>query len=452
MASLARNPAMDQPGFAWMRATPVSPGGRRRNGKLIGLALFASRGERHDAAPVTDNEKAPAQETSIDERPPSKAERAAAFDFLCQALSLAPASREPRAGASAVDWVALVEQANRERVVTNLHVAFRERGWPDKAPEDLRDYLALVYEANAAQNRGIRQLARDLGAILNHAGAGFAFLKGANWLLEVGEDRIGERWLADIDLVVAPAGWSTALGALEEGGFRPATNPAIYARHFHHVPLARPGDPVTIEVHRHLGWQRHLLTPEEVVAMAAPGRAGLPLASPAHRFIFGSLHAQLQNMEYAAGHFSLRDLCDIQYLAATQAERLDWAEIAAFARTRGIFPYLAASLHLCHRLLGLEIPAAFAEDPVARRHARRCLLQHRGNLRPKLTALAVKLAWLVDSRRLAYELDCEQAPWFSRQVQITGGRLGSVMRRLVGGRRASPDSPFAADNTPPVEP
>jgi hypothetical protein len=88
--------------------------------------------------------------------------------------------------------VALVEQANRERVVTNLHVAFVERGWPPDAPEDLREYLALVYESNATKNLAIRQMALDVAAILVGAGAAFAFLKGANWLLEVADERIGE--------------------------------------------------------------------------------------------------------------------------------------------------------------------------------------------------------------------------------------------------------------------
>ncbi len=402
---------------------------------------------------MTAIEESATEDTSSDDRPPSRAERVAAFEFLCRALSLKPATELCLLGGGPPDWVALVEQANRERVVTSLHVAFAERGWPPDAPEDLREYLALVYESNATKNRAIRQLALDVAAILSAAGASFAFLKGANWLLEVAEERIGERWLADIDLVVAPADWMTALGAIEAAGFQPATDPATYERHFHHVPLARPGDVVTIELHRHLGWQRYLLTPDEVVAAArpAPGRPALPLSSPAHRFIFGSLHAQLQNMEYAAGQFSLRDLCDIQYLAATQGDRLDWPAVAAFAHERGIFPYLAASLHLCHRLLGFEVPAPFAHSAVARRHAARCLLQHRGDLRPRMTALAVKIAWLVDSGRLAYELDCERAPWLIRQIRIAGGRLASVFGRL-GPRRGSPDSPFAADNAPPMQP
>jgi hypothetical protein len=389
-------------------------------------------------------DQSPAQ-APVDNRPPSKAQRRAAFDFLCRALAAQPSGVPP--AAAEPDWVALIEQANRERVVTNLYVAFTARGWPAEAPEDLREYLALVYEANAQQNRAIRQQARDLAAILREAGVGFAFLKGANWLFEAGEDRIGERWLADIDLVVSPSGWAAALDALTTAGFRPAIDPAIYARHFHHVPLARPDDPVTIELHRHLGWQRHLLTAEEVVAAAAPapGAPEIPLCGPAHRFIFGSLHAQLQNMEYAAGQFSLRDLCDIQYLEAAHGDRLDWPAIAAFARERKIFPYLAASLHLCHRLLGLVLPAPFADNPRARRHARRCLLQHRGNLRPRLTGLAVKAAWLIDSRRLAYELDCERAAWPIRQAKIAGGRIVAVAGRLAGRRRSRPDSPFAAD-------
>ena len=386
------------------------------------------------------------EEAEVANEPPrlSKAAKAAAFDYLCRALSLAtspPRTEEP-------DWVALVEQANRERVVTNLHVAFRERGWPANAPDDLMEYLALVYEANAGQNRAIRRQALELAAILREAGVAFVFLKGTNWLLEAGEDRLGERWLSDIDLAIAPADWQKALTAVAATGFRPVADPAIYERHFHHVPLARPGDQVTIELHQHLGWQRYLLTVDEVIAAAErdPASGNAPRCGIAHRFIFGSLHAQLQNMEYAAGTFSLRDLCDIQHLMAAHGAKLDWPGIAAFGRERGIEPYLAASLYLCRRLLGTDIPAPFAGNGAAERHAARCLMQHRGILRPRLTSYAVRLTSLLDSRRLAYEMDCEQAPWYVRQPKVALGRLESVWRRLVHGRR-TPDSPFAVEGS-----
>jgi hypothetical protein len=369
---------------------------------------------------------------------PSRAARAAAFDFLCHSLS----GRAGPADTAELDWVALVEQANRERVVTNLYAAFEQHGWPAGAPTDLREYLMLVHEANAAQNRVIRRQAIETAEILNRAGASFVFLKGANWLLEVSQAKIGERWLADIDLAITPRDWAGGLAAIEAAGFRPVVDPAMYRRHFHHVPLARPGDAVTIELHRHLGWQRHLLTTDEV-AGAARQAGAVALSSPAHRFIYGSLHAQLQNMEYAAGNFSLRDLCDIQYLAKTQKDSLDWQAIASFARARSVFRYLAASLHLAHRLLGMDIPQPFADNPRARRHATRCLLQHRGNLCPRLTSIAVRLASLMDSRRLAYELDCEQAPWLVRQPLIAGGRIASAARRIFHGRVEAAPPPEA---------
>jgi len=370
--------------------------------------------------------------------------RAAAFDYLCQVLSDRPTVSlgvEP-------DWVALVEQANRERVVTNLYAAFERQGWPDGAPQDLRDYLGLIHQANAEQNRAVRDQALAIAAILNQAGAGFVFLKGANWLLEVTEERIGERWLADLDLVIAPADWDAGLAAIEAAGFRPVTDPAIYRRHFHHVPLARAGDRVSIELHRHLGWQRHLLTPEEVIAAAQPGPSGARLCSPAYRFVYGCLHSQLQDLQYAAGQFSLRDQVDIQYLLASHASGLDWQEIAGLARERGIFPYLAASLYLAQRMLNVDIPAPFAGNRRARAHVSRCLLQHRGLLRPRLTGYAVKLAWMMDSRRLAYELDCEKAPWPWRQLRIAGGRIDSVLSRLVHGPRSAPGPSAEA---PPAE-
>lgn len=373
----------------------------------------------------------------------SRAQRAAAFDYLCRVLS----ERSPRPLDHEPDWVALVEQANRERVVTNLYVAFERQGWPAGAPQDLRDYLGLIHQANAEQNRAVRNQALDIAAILKRAGAAFVFLKGANWLLEAPEDRIGERWLADLDLAIAPASWEAGLRAIEASGFHPIIDPAIYRRHFHHVPLGRPGDRVSIELHRHLGWQRHLLTPEEVIAAAQPGPADVPLCSPTHRFIYGCLHGQLQDLQYAAGQFSLRDQVDIQYLLARHGGALDWPAIASLGRARGIFPYLAASLYLAQRLLGVDIPAPFAGNRRARAHVSRCLLQHRGLLRPRLTGYAVKLAWLMDSRRLAYELDCEKAPWAWRQIRITGGRIESVLSRLLHGRRSASamEAPPAAE-------
>jgi hypothetical protein len=170
---------------------------------------------------------------------PGGSARRTAFRFLCRALSrqatappLGPQDME------GIDWRCVAEQANRERVVPNLFAALEWRGWPDAVPADFQDYLSSIHEANTAQNRRIRAQILDLGAILGTAKVPFALLKGANWLMEAG-DNIGDRQLIDIDLVVAADAWQAGLGALEAAGFRAAAPTELYARHFHHVPLAR---------------------------------------------------------------------------------------------------------------------------------------------------------------------------------------------------------------------
>jgi hypothetical protein len=371
-------------------------------------------------------------------RRPTKRERRQAFALLCHMLSATRADgAAAMPAAESFEWVTLIDLANRHRVVGTLATAADRKGWPIEPPADVVEYLSLVREAQAEHNRAIRRQVRDLAGTLAAAGIPFALLKGANWLVEAAEAELGERLLADIDLVVAADGWEAALAALADAGYRPATDAAIYEKHFHHVPLARREDAVTIELHRHLGWQRHLLTPGEVVVAAEPaaGAPELRLCSPAHRLVFGSMHAQLQNMEYAARRFSLRDLWDIQQLLARHGDRIDWMAVAALARGRGLEAYLAASLHLAHRTLGVGLPAVYAADRRAARHAARCLALQDSELGSRASALAVKLAWVLDNRRHSYELDCERSPWPVRQARVAGSRALSVLQVLAGRKR-----------------
>jgi hypothetical protein len=52
----------------------------------------------------------------------------------------------------------------------------------------------------------------------------------------------------------------------------------------------------------------------------------------------------------------------------------------------------------------------------------------------KAARLGVKIAWVLDSRRLAYELDCERSNWAIRHAKISIGRLRSILR-VVARRR-----------------
>ena len=357
-----------------------------------------------------------------------------AFQFLCRTLaSNRPSNSLPAAEAESLDWLAVAEQANLDQVLPALHQALRN-GTSAGIPDDFLDYLAVVHEGVTSQNRKIRQLVLELGEIFAAAGLPLLLLKGANWLMEAGPN-LGGRYMADLDILVGEEDRQAAVGALDRAGFRPAAPALPYARHFHHVPLARDSDPVTIELHRHLGWQRHLLTAREALSASRPlaGSPAIRLLSPTHRFIHGCLHAQLQDMGYAAGVFKLRDLLDIQYLMAGKADALDWQAIAAFGAERGIAVHLALPLHLAHRLLGVPMPAPFAGDRLARLQARRFILQRRLDPSRTLGKLGVRLAWLLASRRHLYERNCEQATWPRRQMAIAAGRITDLLA-AAGGR------------------
>ena len=187
--------------------------------------MVASTDELAGRALAETEAEAPAR------RRPTAPARRTAFALLCRMLSH---SDTPPAGfdrdAAEIDWVTLIEIANRHRVVANLAAAAAARPWPADPAPDVMAYLALVHEAQAEHNRAIRRQILDLAALLAEAGIPFAFLKGANWLMEAAEPELGNSMLTDIDLVLAPHAWDRALASLEGAGFRPATDAAIYRR------------------------------------------------------------------------------------------------------------------------------------------------------------------------------------------------------------------------------
>jgi hypothetical protein len=47
----------------------------------------------------------------------------------------------------------------------------------------------------------------------------------------------------------------------------------------------------------------------------------------------------------------------------------------------------------------------------------------------------VKIAWILDARRHAYERDCERSSWPLRQLAIAHGRLAAILAAARGRRR-----------------
>ena len=273
------------------------------------------------------------------------------------------------------DWVALVEQANRERVVTNLYAAF-QRAW--LAGRARRTICATIWRWSTrptpTQNRAIRQQALETAAILNRAGAAFAFLKGANWLLEMagGSDR---RALAGR---YRSGDGARRLDHRARGDrsrrLSPGDRSGDLRRHFHHVPLARPGD---------RGHHR-ASPPSRLAASSADHRRGgrrgealrqaasLPLCQPG-----ASIHLWLPACPVAEhgirrGPFQpARSLRHPVSRGNPGRAELDWRGHRRLCPgARHLPPISPPRCISAHRLLGLAIPQPFA-DSAARAPAMR---------------------------------------------------------------------------------
>jgi hypothetical protein len=294
--------------------------------------------------------------------------------LLCFLLS------EPGRGmpAETVDWVALAAAANGYLVAPALWCALDRKGLLADLPDDFRDYLAAVHQANAIRTDAIyRQAGRALAA-LNASGIAPLVLKGGARLFEGMREAGHARMMADLDLLVEEPRFDQALGALLRLGYAVADEDEARRRRLHATTLRCPGEPVAIDLHREIGPQRAFIPLAEAVAAAVPVTAEecrLRLLSPTHRIMHLFFHAQIHDRGHLAGVIPLRHLEDFAWIAARHARSIDWAAIARACdrlRCRGAWQ---AWLYLADRCLATsaDVPARWPFG--ARLHYRRCLFQ-----------------------------------------------------------------------------
>ena len=304
----------------------------------------------------------------------------ASFRLLCLCLEpgadAAAGERLRRVLSAGVDWVALAAIGNAHLMVPALYRALGGKGLLTDVPDDFRDYLAAIYEANAGRMRAIRGQAGRALAALNAAGIAPVVLKGGAQLFEAEPGEAEARMMADLDLLVDEAHFAAALAALGRLDYRPV--PVPEGRRFHATTLIHGGEPVCIDLHRDIGPQHDLLplreALREVIALST-GQCRLHILSPTHRIMHGFFHSQIQNRGHLAGALPLRHLQDFALIAGRHRAAIDWTAIGeACARLR-LSGAWEAFVHLAKRCLGAEPALAAGSSHAARRHYRRCLFQ-----------------------------------------------------------------------------
>lgn len=293
------------------------------------------------------------------------------------------------------DWVGVIGEANRYLVVPAVRAALA--GWAGpEVPQDVREYLDFIHGRNHERNLLLRAQAVEAVEALNRHGILPTLLKGACTLLTAAEDRLGDRILCDLDILVSAGEVPAALSCLAALGYEIQPGEAQ-----DHAPaaLARRRDVGMIDLHvRPPGPERfhhpdRLARSGSILAIGESGQALLP--SPEFRVLHLIAHDMFHDKLYLRGDFELRRLVDLDGIAKAHPG-LDWDEVAGLLDGREARHALESQLVALESLFGADVPAVPLSHPVPHfQHWRRLQQARHPGLRTLLRGI------YRSSRRLA---------------------------------------------------
>lgn len=232
-----------------------------------------------------------------------------------------------------VDWDCVIALANQTMTITSLAAAVHSAE-PTGVPDEVRDYLDVIYTSNAKRNAMLHSQLEEAVACLNEAGIEPVIMKGAAVLLSQATPNFGGRILIDLDLMVRPPKMQEAIQALQaigydvsiDGGAR--TWPGDPEAHLPTV-LGRGSDAGSIDLHcrpkgpasfKDIEWLYQNSTRSDL----GKGHAYIP--SGFAQIVYLILHDQFQDGDYWRGLIDLRHLLDIVSIARS-ADEIDWSGI-----------------------------------------------------------------------------------------------------------------------------
>ena len=313
-------------------------------------------------------------------------------------------------------------------------MALEAPGLTDVLPGDVADFLQESARLNALRNEAIAAQCEALVAGLNAAGLRPILLKGGAHLYMKGTAR-RSRMMVDLDLLVAQGDLMAAVAVADRLGYRVVREHEAW-EHDYHI-LGREGEIATLEFHKTVGQQRHLLSVEDAFRRAVPlatsGVEALVL-DPTDRALHNIFHAAIQDRAHHLGRIPLRALHDLGLIRVQSDDAIDWERIAETMTAAGYGGVLPAYLHMAQELLGQPLPQAVAPGPGARAHLARCRLLRRA--RPLRSAMELWATITHPFARAHFEYLHGPAPSALAlqrgRARLAAGILTKHRHRLVG--------------------
>jgi len=222
--------------------------------------------------------------------------------------------------AGAIDWLRFSASCSDHLILPVIYLKFQKHGIIDNLPEEFSEHLKYLYELNRERNSRILAQLGSITAILNKNDIYPVFLKGAAHLLDGLYSDIGERIMGDIDFLIPEKDYIRTAKILEDEGYA-LHEPFLYfdvAVLKHYPPLAKPGEPAYLEIHRlltekELSWFNARITDQEKKEIKM--LQGCHVLSDNHKIAHNFIHGQLHHQGHLTGIVSFRDLYDLYLLS-----------------------------------------------------------------------------------------------------------------------------------------
>ncbi len=335
--------------------------------------------------------------------------------------------------------------ANEELVSPALYRSLQRQARLEVLPDDLADYLAMLYELNETRNQALKKQAIEAVRTLNAAGIEPMLMKGGVGLFAAPHCADTARMMADLDLLVPAELAEEAVVALDHIGYQVIKR---YPSELHsHADLGRPGqDPGGIDLHKEVVRHTYLLPASEMWRHAEPlgdridgkceDQLRLFAPSPSCRVLHNLLHSQAHDRGFYHGVLRLRDLLDLTAILRCHWQAIDWAWIEDRLDRQRLGVVLDAQLLMAGHLFGLEWPFKRPARAGALWHRERCLAQLYSGLLAQVGLywgnLRLAFAWHRLSRR--YGSSGNLFTWQLHHAvdvlsRLSPGRLLGEMRR-----------------------
>jgi Uncharacterised nucleotidyltransferase len=265
---------------------------------------------------------------------------------------------------ASVDWLATIALANESFTITNLAACILNSEFAAIIPHDAKTFLEEVYSRNEHRNRRLLAQIEEFVGVLSPANVHVILLKGAAILVREPKEKIAERLISDIDVLVNMTHLEETIVCLQGIGYRvvEGNSNAIGP-----VTMCRDTDVGMVDIHTRPRGPEELTAREELyydIEFVHLGKVKIGLPSPTHQILHFILHDQFYGRDYWAGNLDLRHIIDLTRILSQQ--EVDWDFLRSIFKSRYNADVFAYQMILVNKLFALPISSDYAKRSLAR--------------------------------------------------------------------------------------